>query len=471
MSEENFSFPTYAGNIKMEVTDEVLTPFGGLVAFASFLKKTNILENLSGHCPVARTSPNAAPIYDILVSFILTSLCDGDRFNHVNRLRYDPSLPALFGVQKIVGDDTIRRFFNSIEREKGRSWFALNTQKMWSCLPKNFILDWDSTVLTKYGSQEEAEIGYNPTKRGRPSFHPLLATVAGTRIVPYYLMRPGNTVSASQWQDAMEQCLEWLGENNRPALNRGDIGFGIESIMSWHETSLNAPKYLFKLKITNKVKALIKSVTEEEWLGAKSRGLLQVVDKEIMLSGWTKSRRVILSRREHRTVTAESGKSLFDFTEFKYSAYVTDLNFEEAQAWQVVDLYNQRGDCENIFDELKNQWGLDGFCSRKANVTELAARFTLLSYNLWNLFSRLMDPDKHVEAGTGRRWYMLIASRLVKTAREKIVKMSVSSAWEKQIKDGYTRVCEWIRSTAPQLGFTNKIEVNQTPNLNQILLN
>ena len=107
MSEDIFSFPTHAGNIKMEVTDEALTPFGGLVPFAAFLKKTNIIEDLSSSCPVERTSPNASKVYDILVSFILTSLCDGDRFNHVNRLRYDPTIPELFGVNKVVGDDTI----------------------------------------------------------------------------------------------------------------------------------------------------------------------------------------------------------------------------------------------------------------------------------------------------------------------------------------------------------------------------
>ncbi len=33
-------------------------------------------------------------------------------------------------------------------------------------------------------------------------------------------------------------------------------------------------------------------------------------------------------------------------------------------------------DCENIYDELKNQWGLAGFCSQQSNVTELAARLT-----------------------------------------------------------------------------------------------
>ncbi|MBI3812999.1 MAG: transposase [Nitrospinae bacterium] len=40
--------------------------------------------------------------------------------------------------------------------------------------PTRVIFDLDSTVLVLYGKQEMARIGYNPTKRGRPSYHPLL---------------------------------------------------------------------------------------------------------------------------------------------------------------------------------------------------------------------------------------------------------------------------------------------------------
>jgi len=43
-----------------------------------------------------------------------------------------------------------------------------------------------------------------------------------------------------------------------------------------------------------------------------------------------------------------------------------------------------------VFDELKNQWGFRGYCSKRAVVTELAARLMLLAYNLWSLFTRLM---------------------------------------------------------------------------------
>ena len=68
-----------------------------------------------------------------------------------------------------------------------------------------------------------------------------------------------------------------------------------------------------------------------------------------------------------------------------------------------MELYRKRADAENVFDELKNQWGFDGFCSRKRAVSELATRLLLLVYNLWNLFLRLMSPEHHIEAAGGRR--------------------------------------------------------------------
>jgi hypothetical protein len=71
-------------------SDDALTPFGGLVPWAAFQKRSGVLEVLAATCPVARTSPNAAPVYDVLTSFALTVLCDGRRFVHVRRLRDVP---------------------------------------------------------------------------------------------------------------------------------------------------------------------------------------------------------------------------------------------------------------------------------------------------------------------------------------------------------------------------------------------
>ncbi|MBK9992386.1 MAG: transposase [Verrucomicrobia bacterium] len=53
----------------------------------------------------------------------------------------------------------------------------------------------------------------------------------------------------------------------------------------------------------------------------------------------------------------------------EFCAYVTDLLPEEATPAQIVLTYRKRGDAENVFDELKNQWGCSGFCSGNGVVT------------------------------------------------------------------------------------------------------
>lgn len=226
--------------MRLSVTEDALTPFGGLVPWAAYTKHIGIAEALAADCPVKRTSPNAAPVYDIIQSFMLTALTDGRRFSHVERLREDPTIPELFGMESVVGDDTVRRFFKSVDPVLGAEWIARNMKPMWGALPDRIIMDWDSTVQPKYGHQEGAEIGYNPGKPGRRSFHPLLGVVAGTRLCPAYRFRSGDTVTATQWKETMEDAQRWLGER-QIWLNRGDLGLGHDAVMSWHEQTPSRP--------------------------------------------------------------------------------------------------------------------------------------------------------------------------------------------------------------------------------------
>ena len=126
-----FTFPTYVGNVRLCATDDALTPFGGLVPWAAFQKQCGLLEALAATCPVVRTSPNAVPVYDVLTSFGLTVLCDGRRFVHVQRLREDPTLNELFGLERVVSDDTLRRFAASVPEAEGAAWVAGAAQRLW----------------------------------------------------------------------------------------------------------------------------------------------------------------------------------------------------------------------------------------------------------------------------------------------------------------------------------------------------
>ena len=171
----------------------------------------------------------------------------------------------------------------------------------------------------------------------------------------------------------------------------------------------------------------------------------------LRLPDWSCARRVVVGRRCLGEVSKEVAGTFWDETKHEFEAYVTSLPVEEANAWQIIELYRQRADVENVFDELKHQWGLEGFCCRKRNATALAARLGLLFYNLWHLFLRLLEPGRHVESAGGRRWFLLIAARLVQSGRQKTLQVSVSGKWWEQLRTGYQRVCAWLAATAPQL--------------------
>ena len=63
-----------------------------------------------------------------------------------------------------------------------------------------------------------------------------------------------------------------------------------------------------------------------------------------------------------------------NLTPSAHAVYVTNLPLEY-NAWQIQQLYRDRADTENVFYELKNQWGFSGFCAKARATTELAARY------------------------------------------------------------------------------------------------
>ncbi len=69
---------------------------------------------------------------------------------------------------------------------------------------------------------------------------------------------------------------------------------------------------------------------------------------------------------------------------------VTDLAYDMLA---IAQLYRDRGDAENAFDELKNQWGWGGFTTHDLKRCRLTAMTVALAYNWWSLFVRLAHPE------------------------------------------------------------------------------
>lgn len=447
-----YTFATSDGTVHVDRTDKALTTNGGFAAFASFLNRSGIIEKLVQTCPITRTSNNATPVRDIIIGFLLTCIVEGRRFRHVCFIQNDAVIEKMFKLERrICGDDAFRRFFTEIDSEAGKKWLDGAFEILYSALPPMFIIDWDSTVTTRYGEQEGVEVGYNPMKPGRGSHHPLVATVAGLRMCLTLSLRAGNSHTAEGMIDAMKDLLLRLPADRRPYITRADIGFSGDPILRWFEEGTGKPYYVFKLKKSARVMEAVHAVSDEQWSGAASFGSMQVTEVSLQLTTWEKPRRIIVGRRLINRQTPEESGTLFGVCSFEYSAFVTNLTTGQFHDWQIVELYQRRADCENVFDELKNQWGLAGFCSQQQHITELAARFTALSYNIWSLFVRFFGGKTHKEAQTSRKEVLVFPAQLTESAGRRTLQISVADQFWDILKNGYDRLMIWLRATAPQL--------------------
>ena len=110
---------------------------------------------------------------------------------------------------------------------------------------------------------------------------------------------------------------------------------------------------------------------------------------------------------------------------YEYSVLATTLVEDLASFGQ---LYRDRGDGENIFDELKNQWGWGGFVTHDLARCRLAARLVALFYDWWNIFVRLAEPDRHREAVTSRPLLLHAIGERVRHARATTIKIASTHA-------------------------------------------
>lgn len=465
-AETALSLDTFAGKVQFKwVPEAAVSSLGQMPFFIEFLKTSGLFENWVNDCPLQYRSPNGPQKRDVLGTILLSVLAGHWRYAHISALRGDGVNPGLLGMNKVASEDSVRRGLSAMKEEESGPWLKKHLKASYEpLLEEAWALDMDTTVKPLYGHQEDAKVGYNPQKPGRPSHAYHSYFIANLRLVMEVEVQAGNQTAASFAQPELWSLLEGLPKQSHPKFLRGDCNWGNERAMEGAEQ--REIPYLFKLKQSAKVKKLIaKLFGNEQWIDAGQKW--QGLDTELQLSGWSQARRVVVLRRPLREGVVEENKKpkkktakqlVLDLPEaayrgvlYEYAVLVTSLKDEVRT---VAQHYRDRGDSENNFDELKNQWGWAGFTTHDRNRCQVMARITALVYNWWTIFMRLGIPDKHAEAITSRP--LALHGIAWRTRHGKQTKIEVTSTHSKApaIAEALTKVSgllKRIKATAEQL--------------------
>jgi hypothetical protein len=452
---DKLSLETFGGKVHVEWDpDSSVTPLGQLAFFIEFLKLGDLLEPWIEDCPLSYVSHNAPTKRDVLGTLLLSILSGHHRYAHVTGIRNDGVNPGLLGMDKLVSEDSLRRALLRIVESEGVAWLQKHLEKCYAPLLEiPWILDIDTTVKVLYGHQEGAVVGYNPKKPGRPSHTYHTYSLANLRLILEVEVQPGNQMAAKYTAPDLWSLLDRIPSSHWPQFIRGDCAFGTDGVMSAAEEK--GIPYLFKLKLTKNVKRLIERLMlNQEWETAGQGWEGQ--ESTIQLQGWDKHRRIIILRKQiNKDVLAvtedfESKQLKLNFgtldSEMKLYEYAVLVTSCQDEIITMAQHYRDRADSENVFDELKNQWGWGGFTTQDLSRCRLVSRAVGLIYNWWNLFVRLADPNKHLEAITSRPLLLHAVGKQTTHAGQTFIKITSTHGKIGKVKWFLGRIASFFKS-------------------------
>lgn len=278
---------------------------------------------------------------------------------------------------------------------------------------RRVLLDLDSTVLTLYGHQEKARRGYNPRKRGRPSYHPLVCFEGQTRDFWHGELRAGDVHSATGTVWLLRACFEKLPATVRQIRVRGDAGFFDYKVVRAIEA--HRGKFVIVARLTPPLKTLIVGLSYAEVY----RGLA-VAECEYQPHGWPQPYRFVVVRK---TLPEEESAqtTLFTVGRYTYHAYVTNFRLKPHTVYR---FYNDRAAVENIIKELKADYPLAKIPTSQFAANEAYFHLSLFAYNLVNWYKRCCLPAAYhaMMLNTLRPRLLMLPAEFIRTNQGQVLR-------------------------------------------------
>ena len=334
---------------------------------------------------------------DLILSAITGITVGVDRLYHLNAIRNDPGLTKALGLDQLPEETNLRRQLtksSSKEVEKMRQVLSTNLCRANQADKVVEIgLDMDLTVATVYGKQEGAEVGYNPTKRGRPSYSIKACFIANNGDCVNLRLDGGKSHSKTGFKEFFKNSLSLLPPNYKVSFLRLDKGFFGEDTFEYLEKQ--DKRYVAAAKNTKPLRKIASSIPDDKWEEIEKNSLY-LTEIEYAYGSWEKKRRMIIKKsilpnpdyeKDERDIFGNPVESPF---RIEYSFYVTNISDKELDALSCYRFYNNRATVENRIKEQKLGFNLDKLPVHNKGGNEVYILLVALTYNILNWFKRFL---------------------------------------------------------------------------------
>lgn len=399
-----------------------LTHFGGLVLMHRFCQRLRLRRRLQRQVELPQRNADY-PAADLILALLYATIAGLRRINKTELLQYNGTFNDLLGLSRFPDQSTLRRFLQRLPAKSIRQLVGLHDQLRTQLfgVPEgltSLIFDLDSVVLTLYGHQQGARVGYNPKKKGRRSYHPLLCFEAYRQEFWHGSLRPGDTSANTGVVFFFQRCLAKVPSSiARSRIRvRADSGFfGGKFIASLENQGLG---YVIVAKEYRPIKERARAARFR-----KLKSGFEVAEFRYQAHGWPKARRFVVMRRPIPEDPVEAKQlTLFKDRRYGYSVFVTNLDLEP---WRVWKFYQPRAIIEKNIRELLYDLPVGKIPSGDWVANVAFFQLVLLACNLVHWFRRLCLPAAYRTATveTVRTDFLVLPARMVSRAGRNVLQL------------------------------------------------
>src|SRR5204863_3788172 len=367
-------------NIEIAFGHAGLTHYGGVLFFGEFIRMLQLRRFLTRHLRYPRRNQDYQ-LSQMILSLVYPIILGLDRLETASLLRSNGTFQYLTGLPSYPSPQSLRRFLLQAAPDFREQLHRVNDYMLQHFIHRpdhrsRLILDLDSTIITVFGHQEGAAVGYNPRYRGKRSYDPLLCLEANSSFLWDTELRPGDAGTWAGSRELLASCFLSIPSDIRELRVRADAGFGYGPVFEMLEE--RTAQYAVVARMTSSLKRAMGSLRYH-----RLNTRWEISEREHHPSDWRQARRCVVARRLIEETDPEP--TLFTLERYLYRAWFTSLPLTPAGVWH---FYDGRAAMETRIRELREDFALRKIPTRAFAANALYLEVVRLAYNLVTAFQR-----------------------------------------------------------------------------------
>lgn len=408
--------------ILKEFTGKKITRYAGLSSFATHIfYKLGLVKDMESLFPSKIENATKFTTTQVLLSIILASLSGINRISKIAIFTNDVLIQTLLNLPKGINKDKFPVILKGLGNRGANllmEYFLLKTSNF---LRKeklsNITLDVDSSVINVCGNQEGSAKGFNSTKKGSKSYHPLIGFISEFKIVANSWFRTGSAYTSNGICEFVKQTATMFPENIKKVFFRADSGFFNGKLFDLLEDLKY--DYLVKVKLYSNISELLKN--NIEWIPYKYKNeTVSICEFEYKGKEWSKPRifkaiRTLIGYEEIDILGI-----IHQIPKYQYACYCSNLNLN---GYKLHEKYVERSTSETWIEQVKNQLNAGKTLTDNFDANDILWQLSVAAYNYsvmarfkWHKFFRQ-------EHSTFKDWFINVPALLISSGRRTILKI------------------------------------------------